>query len=310
MSDLSSVSSETSLDLPSPPPPPDQESSGQMWQDAVNFVLKARILTGRKEFEDPEKVNMILDPTNDDVCSFKANTMMGSLTRAMEAGEYRKEAEGAVEDIIIPIRYAVKCSGKNSQGRNKFVSFFTNLFSNHKDDPETYTYKVADLIVMLLAFHYSTLAFSIPGITIDLLARFEQSVLSGAGLQGSIGLLPPQLQKVINASLQIPRNKLNTTTISQYFGGNVPFLLIFREDAMDVAMNIASMNGEQTISVQGDTSNTTGTIPYTGDNDSSNKPEKPIILTQGQIGDAAQLFIDVNKDLRLNSGRVAGYDSD
>lgn len=281
------------------------ESPDQIWQDALNFMLKARILTGRAEFDTEGKEKMILSPSNDDVCSLEHETMMGKILDALKGGAYAKGAEGALEDIIIPIRFAVRCSHKSG---NKFTSFFSSLFSKHKNDSQSYMYSLVNQVVMLLSFHYATLAFNVPGITVSLLTKFEASVLSGSGLQGSINLLPSQLQRTIKASLQIPSDDLNVDILSKYFGGGVPFLLIFRDDAMDKAMNIAATNGASVISSQG--SNRTGTMQvYTSPSTASNGGDGPlrrIVLTEGTAEDAAREF----RDMGLSSGRVAGDDSD
>jgi len=228
------------------PPPEDPQ---QVWEDALALGLMARILTGRTEFEDSDKLKEMLTPEDNDTCSLINGSMMGDLFDALIAGNYNMSAEQALEDILTPMRYAAVCSHLN-HNPGGIGGFFKRLFSGNKNkgEPANYSEAGASFVTKLLCFHYTTLAFNVPGITTSTLQQFEQGFGSQQPLNQIITVLPEDLQKVIRGCMSIPDDQINQDTIKKYFGGRVPFLLVFNKSALEKAMYLARQNGPSSVS--------------------------------------------------------------
>lgn len=288
----------------------DQEPPQQIEQDAANLAFMARILTGRTEFEDQQKLQMILTPSDKDTCSDATGSMFGDLLNALLGGEYSATSDQILGDILIPIRYASICGGQRTAHKS-FGSFFTHLFSRRRSDQSSTGYNKghAEFAVQLLSFYYSCLSFNVPDVTISVLQNFSRNIQYG--MDNAVNTLPDLLRRAVKACMTIPSDKINVETITKYFGGSVPFLLIFNPNALTIAMNIAKQNGASTISGTG--TGSSSIVVYGEDEEQggySSIPQgtRPIILSEGTIADEAELYRKVSGRVRPSPSSVSSSD--
>lgn len=299
-------------------------TSEELQNDVSELILMARILTGRPEFHEQEdKRNMILTVTAVDSCNTKTGSTLGTLHQNLSAGTYNKDANGALADTLIPIRYVLACAQGKPEAKQRFTRFIARWFSHFgkRDDPFDFT--MADTILKLLCFHFSALNLSIPDVTMPILQAFETKLLNSQNIEEAMEPLPERLKEVIRGCRKIPINELNPHTIRTYFGGNVPFLLIFNPEALKVAINL----GRQSVSAISTLSPPSGesvqflkvygasedsNVVESSQEDVESSPEngesttsaekriRPIIITSGSITDAAKAEEELMKKERLS----------
>lgn len=201
-----------------------------------SLIAKAELITGEKEFFDPQKVGQMIQPSNDVTCSTDDASALGDRYNRLKSGTYTTggDLQMVFVDMLIPLRYISSCTGD-------------------------FDGALPDLVMKLLAFRAAITKYRLP-LPESTLQQIEATYLdSNKSMGDSIALLPPDMRETVNESLKLSLDEINHETVTTKFGGKVPYLLIFYPAALNKAVSL--IKGDQdlakTIKDAGDSGNIT-----------------------------------------------------